>query len=407
VTRRVVVTGMGCVTPMGRTVESFREALFAGRTGIGEHVFGDLPQGRVPGLKFTRTAQVRGFVAAEDLTPGQVTGTERSSQMALVAAGQAVAESGLIAAYGGDGVGIVLGCSTGGRSAEEPETAKLYTTNARVHPLTVIRSMASAGASQVAIAHGVRGPVLNLSTACASGTHALGMAFQMVRSGMLEAAIAGGHEAPLTFGFLRAWDSMRVVSPTQCRPFSADRDGMTLGEGAAMFTLETLEAAEARGATIHGEIVGFGMSSDASHITQPDPMGAAAAMTRALSDAGIEAKQVGYVNAHGTGTQANDAVEAEALRQVFGAGKVAVSSTKPLHGHSIGATGAIEAMATLLALRHGMLPSTAGLVTPDERLGLDLVMGEARASDAEYGMSNSLAFGGLNAVLVFRREARG
>jgi 3-oxoacyl-[acyl-carrier-protein] synthase II/nodulation protein E len=272
-----------------------------------------------------------------------------------------------------------------------------------VHPLTVVRSMASAGASQVAIAHGVTGPVLNISTACASATHAMGLAFQMVRSGMVEAALTGGHEAPLTFGFLRAWDSMRVVSPTQCRPFSADRDGMTLGEGAALFCLETLDGARARGATVYGEIVGFGMSSDASHITQPDPAGAAAAMRRALEDAGIEAGQVGYINAHGTGTLANDAVEAEAIRRVFGEGGVAVGSTKPLHGHSIGATGAVEALATVLALREGLLPATAGLVRPDESLRLDLVMGEARRTDVEYGLSNSLAFGGLNAVLAFRR----
>ncbi len=402
-TRRVVVTGMGCVTPIGSSVESFRDSLFAGHSGIADHVFTDLPDGRTSGLKFTRTAQVQGFDPAAQLASAQVTGTERSSQMALVAAAQAMGESRLVAAYGGDRVGVVLGCSTGGRSAEEPETAKLYTVNARVHPLTVIRSMASAGASQVAIAHGVRGPVLNLSTACASGTHALGMAFHMVRAGMMEAAIAGGHEAPLTFGFLRAWDSMRVVSPTRCRPFAMDRDGMTLGEGAAIFCLETRDGALARGATIYGEIVGFGMSSDASHITQPDPAGAASAMTSALADAGLKAEAVGYVNAHGTGTAVNDAAEAEALRRVFGAGTVPVSSTKAQHGHSIGATGAMEAMVTLLALRDGLLPSTAGLMAADETLGLDLVMGAARPASCEFAMSNSLAFGGLNAVLLFRR----
>ena len=401
--RRVVVTGMGCVTPIGSSVDEFREGLFAGRSGIAEHVFTDLPEGKAAGLRFRKTGQVVGFNAAAHLAHAQVTATERSSQMVLVATAQAVRQSAMAGVYGGDRVGVLLGCSTGGRSAEEPETGRLYTTGARVHPLTVIRSMASAGASQVAIAHGVTGPVLNISTACASSTHAIGMAFQMVRAGMIDAAITGGHDAPLTWGFLRAWDSMRVVSPTECRPFSKDRDGMTLGEGAAMFCLETLEAAQARGAEILGEVVGFGMSSDASHITQPDPAGAAAAMTRALADGGLAAEQVGYVNAHGTATQANDMVEAEAIRRVFGERGVPVSSTKGHHGHSMGATGAIEAMAAMLALREARMPVTVGLTAPDEALGLDLVMGEPRVLEGEVALSNSLAFGGLNAVLAFRR----
>ena len=219
--------------------------------------------------------------------------------------------------------------------------------------------MASAGSSHISIDLGITGPVLNISTACASGTHAIGLAFQMVRSGIVEAAIAGGHEAPLTFGFLRAWDSMRVVSPTQCRPFSADRDGMTIGEGAAMLTLETLASALARNATIYAEIVGFGMSADAHHITQPQADGAAAAIRRALDDAHAEPEDVGYISAHGTGTQANDATEAAAIHQVFGplAPTIPISSTKSLHGHSIGASGALEALATILALKENSCPS--------------------------------------------------
>jgi len=400
-TRRVVVTGMGCITPAGATVESFANAIFAGRTGIAEHVFSDLPEGRPSGLKFTRTSQVRVFDPSAFLTPQQVISTERSSQFALIAAAQAVRQSGLD--YPGERTAVILGCSTGGRTWEEPETAKLYLANARVHPLTVVRSMASSGSSQVAMAHRVTGPVLNLSTACASGTHAIGMAFHMVRSGMVDAAITGGHEAPLTFGFLRAWDSMRVVSPTQCRPFARDRDGMTLGEGAAMLCLEERTAALARGAEILGEIVGFGMSSDATHITQPDPAGAARAMSAALADAGIAPIDIGYLNAHGTGTQANDAVEAEAIGRIFGCGTVPVSATKAVTGHAIGATGAIEALATLLSLRERRAPHTAGLVHADETLALDLVMGSPRAMDKDFALSNSLAFGGLNAVLAFRR----
>ena len=392
---------MGCITPAGTAVESFAEALFTGRSGIADHLFTDLPEGRAPGLKFTRTAQIKGFVAEDHLTPTQITGTERSAQFALVAAAQAVTQSQWN--YPAERTAVILGCSTGGRTWEEPETAKLYLSNARVHPLTVVRSMASSGASQVAIAHRVTGPVFNLSTACASGTHAIGMAFHMVRSGLVDAAITGGHEAPLTWGFLRAWDSMRVVSPTQCRPFAKDRDGMTLGEGSAMLCLEDREAALARGAEILGEIAGFGMSSDASHITQPDPAGAAAAMRAALTDAGVTPDEVGYVNAHGTGTLANDAVEAEAMRRVFGERGVPVSATKAITGHSIGATGAIEAVVTLLALRQQRMPFTSGLLDPSQTLGLDLVLNTSRPLEKEFALSNSLAFGGLNAVLVFRR----
>jgi nodulation protein E len=399
-TRRVVVTGMGCVTPAGSTVAAFAESLFVGRTGIAEHIFSDLPEGRAPGLKFTRTAQVKDFNPEASLTPTQITGTERSAQFALIAAAQAMTQSAW--SYPGQRTAAILGCSTGGRTWEEPETAKLYLANARVHPLTVIRSMASAGASQVAMAHGITGPVFNLSTACASGTHAIGMAFHMVRSGMVDAAITGGHEAPLTWGFLRAWDSMRVVSPTQCRPFAEDRDGMTLGEGAAILCLEEREAALARGAQILGEIVGFGMSSDASHITQPDPAGAARAMQAALDDAAITSADIGYLNAHGTGTLANDAVEAEAIRRIFGPQAVPVSATKSITGHSIGATGAIEALVALLALQQSTIPFTAGLLKPDEALGLDLVLLHPRPMQKDYALSNSLAFGGLNAVLCLK-----
>jgi nodulation protein E len=226
----------------------------------------------------------------------------------------------------------------------------------------------------------------------------------MVRSGMVTAAVAGGHEAPLTLGFLRAWDSMRVVSPTQCRPFSGDRDGMTLGEGAATLVLETLESAQARGAVIYGEIVGFGMSADAHHITQPKAEGAAEAMRRALKDAGATVDEVGYINAHGTGTQVNDAVEAAAIHQVFGelASRIPVSSTKALHGHSIGATGAIEALATVLALREGRLPVNVGVTEIDPALDLDVILGTSRELKPTLALSNSLAFGGLNAVLAIR-----
>ncbi len=405
--KRVVITGLGCITPIGANLSEFQASLFAGRTGIAE--FGLLPEAveGQNGIKFNRMASVPDFDPDQHLSTGVVTATNRTTQFAIVAAREAAAQSGLMKHYAAEDIAIILGCSCGGRSSEELETAKLYYRNARVHPLTVTRTMASAGGSHISIDLGITGPVLNLSTACASSTHALGMAFQMVRSGMSEAAITGGHEAPLTFGFLRAWDSMRVVSPTACRPFSADRDGMTLGEGAGMMVLESLDSALARNATIFAEVAGFGMSADAHHITQPQSDGAALAMRKALRDAGATKDQVCYINAHGTGTQANDAVEAAAIHKVFGGGaaQVPVSSTKSLHGHSIGATGALEAIATALALHTGRLPFNAGVTTIDPTLNLDIILTEPRAADMtrDIALSNSLAFGGLNAVVALRR----
>ncbi|RSL17536.1 3-oxoacyl-[acyl-carrier-protein] synthase II [Edaphobacter aggregans] len=405
---RVVITGLGCITPIGNTVDDFRHSLFSGITGIAPiGPFPTAPAGH-PGVRFTQMAQVVDFDPLQYMSTGTATATERAAQLGIVAARNAVEHSGLLQAHAPEDTAIILGCSCAGRQAEEPQLANLYLRDARAHPLTVVRTMANAGASHVSIDLGITGPVLTISTACASGTHAIGMAFHMVRSEMVSAAVAGGHDAPLTFGFLRAWDSMRVVSPTLCRPFSADRDGMTLGEGAAMFTLETLESAQARNATIYAEIVGFGMSADAHHITQPYSDGAAKAIRTALKDANASPSEVGYINAHGTGTTANDSTEAEAIHKALGpdiAPTVPISSTKSLHGHSIGATGAIEALATVLALHHNQLPFTYGVTDVDATLNLDVITKETRPFDPlrPIALSNSLAFGGLNAVLALRK----
>jgi len=401
---RVVVTGLGCVTPIGNSVEDFRTSLFSGATGI--EPFPPYPEapGETQGLRFTQSARVKDFDPSQHLSSGIIAATDRTTQFAIVAARQAAQHSGLVQHHTPDDIAIIVGCACGGRQAEETETAKLYTRDARVHPLTVTRTMASAGASHISIDLGITGPVLNISTACSSGTHAIGLAFQMIRAGMVSAAITGGHEAPLTFGFLRAWDSMRVVSPTQCRPFSADRDGMTLGEGSAMLALESLDSALARNAPIYAEIVGFGMSADAHHITQPAPEGAAAAMRKALADANVSPDEVGYISAHGTGTQTNDVTEAAAIHQLFGsrASQIPVSSTKSLHGHSIGASGALEAMATVLSLHESKLPANAGVTEIDPCLDLDVILNTPREATPQIALSNSLAFGGLNAVLAFR-----
>ena len=406
---RVVVTGLGCITPIGNSVADFRTSLFAGATGIAP--FPPYPEApardandKTQGLRFTQSAAVKDFDPRQHLDSGIVTASDRTTHFAIVAARQAAAESQLTSHHAPEKIAIIVGCACGGRQAEETETIKLYARDARVHPLTVTRTMASAGASHISIDLGITGPVLNISTACSSATHAIGQAFHMVRHGLVSAAITGGHEAPLTFGFLRAWDSMRVVSPTQCQPFAANRDGMTLGEGGAMFVIETLESALARNAPIYAEIVGFGMSADAHHITQPAPDGAANAMRKALKDANASPEDVTYINAHGTGTQANDATEAAAIHQLFGprGSQIPISSTKSLHGHSIGATGAIEALATIIALHEQQLPANAGVTEVDPTLNLDVILNTPRQSNQKIALSNSLAFGGLNAVLALR-----
>jgi nodulation protein E len=274
----------------------------------------------------------------------------------------------------------------------------------RVHPLTIPLSMNNAGASHICMQFGLEGPAYTVSTACASSTHAIGQAFWMVRSGAAPIAITGGSEAPFFLGSLKAWEAMRVISKDTCRPFSAERTGLVLGEGAAMLVLEPLEAALARGARPLAEIVGFGMSADASHITQPLATGAVRAMRGALRDAALRPEQVGYINAHGTATEANDRIETAAIRCTFGAhaDKLAVSSTKSMHGHALGAAGALEAVASILSLRHGILPPTANFLTPDPACDLDVVPNESRKASVEASLSNSFAFGGLNAVLAFK-----
>jgi len=400
---RVVITGLGCITAIGQDAATFEESLFTGRSGICP--MADPP----PDLHFSQTATVQDFRQAEWLTASQRQIAERSSAFAIAAARQAVAQSGLVAAYPGDSIAIIFGCAVGGRTTEDQEAEKFHKRGSRIHPLTVPRVMASAGTSLVSMEHGITGPAFTLTTACASGTHAIGLAFQMVRSGAVQAALTGAHEAPLTFVFLKAWDGLHVVSPTACRPFAADRDGMTLGEGAAVFAIESLESAKARGAEIFAEIAGFGMSSDAHHITQPQPAGPAAAMLRAIEDARATPADIGYINAHGTGTEANDRVEAEAIHRVFGerARTLPISSTKGLHGHAIGASGAMELLATALAFRRNLLPANAGLTEnspTDPALHLDHVLLQNQPATPWLAISNSFAFGGLNAVLAVRRH---
>jgi nodulation protein E len=358
------------------------------------------------GLRFQNGAEARGFNAGEHFAPTQCDLIDRFAQFAVVAARQAICEADLdLSTVEKARIAIVTGTSMGGQTSLDRGFAAIYKEGRpRPHPFTIPLTMYNAGASQISMDLGITGPAFTISTACASATHAIGQAFWMVRSGAVEAAICGGSEAPFSPGILRAWEAMRVVAPEVCRPFSRDRKGLILGEGGAMLFLESAESAARRGAKVLGEVVGFGMSADAGHVTQPSVEGPAAAMSAALVDAGIAPEAIDYINAHGTGTAANDVTETRAIRRLFGthADKLAISSTKSMHGHALGASGALEAFATLMALREGVLPPTANFTEADPECDLDVIPNVARRKQIEFALSNSFAFGGLNAVLAFR-----
>jgi len=401
--RRVVITGAGTVNPLGHDLDSSLQAMAAGHSAIGPL---DLPE--IDRLSVKIGAQVQGWHPETHFNTARLALLDRNAQFALVAARQAVAMAGLAADPARSAV--IMGTAGGGLTTQDAAFHAVYAEGkSRVHPFTVPRLMNSAAASQISIEFGLTGPVFSVSSACASSNHAIGLAFQMLRAGMIDAALAGGSEAMLSFGGLKAWEGLRVLSPDACRPFSAGRNGMVQGEGAAVFVLETAEAATARGANILAEVIGFSMTSDASDMVIPNPDGAARAMAGALADAGVGPDAVAHINAHGTGTAANDRAEAAAMAQVFGprAGKIPLTASKSLHGHLMGAAGAVELLACLLPLREGILPPTAGYLGPDPACPVDLVVTSARpiALTRERGviLSNSFAFGGLNAVLALRR----
>src|ERR1044072_1473766 len=401
-TRRVVITGMGAVTALGLDVAQFCDALRMGRSGIRPFETIDSTS-----LRFKNGAEVSGFTPIDHFNEKELDQIDRFAQLGIVAARESVRDAAMEwTPELRESTAVVTGASLGGKTYEEQAYAGLFgEQKRRPHPLTAPRGMANAAASHIAMEFGLHGPVYNISTACASSTHAIGQAFWLVRSGAVELALSGGCESPFMPGHLRMWEGLRVVAPDTCRPFSKDRRGMILGEGGAMLVLEPLDAALARGARVHAEIVGFGMSADAHHVTQPSAEGAALAISAALADWGISPEQVGYVNAHGTGTTVNDPVETEALRLVFRehASRLAVSSTKSMHGHALGAAGVVEAVATALALHEKFLPPTANFTEPDPACDLDYVPNEARQAEVEYAISHSFACGVLNAVIVMRR----
>jgi len=402
-TRRVVVTGLGSVSALGNNTAEFWSACREGRSGIGPIRGFDMA-----GIRFANGAQAQAYDALQHFDEKQLIPLDRFATMAVVAAREAMAQAQLeLTADEKVRAAIVTGSCYGGKTSEDAGFATLYRDNQpRVHPMTIPRLMGNAGASALTLELGWQGPVWTVSTACSSANHAIGQAFWLVRNGLAEVALAGGSEAPFTYGSLKAWEALRVVSTDTCRPFSKGRSGMILGEGAGMLVLEPLERALARGANILAEIAGFGMGADAHHITQPSAEGAARTMRAALADAGLQPADIGVVNAHGTGTAVNDVTESAALRDVFGErlAELKVIATKSMHGHALGASGALEAVATILGLQEQTAIPTANFLQPDPECDVPLSLA-CTPWQHNAAISNSFAFGGLNAVLVLRRVA--
>jgi nodulation protein E len=399
---RVVVTGLGAITPLGHDVPAFWDGLKSGTDGI-------RPVELVPVERLNQKVlgEVKGFDPLAHFGERELPILDRVSQFSIVAARQAIAQSGLI--FEGEfseRTATIIGTGVGGQTTIDESFRRLYEDKQpRVYPLTIPKMMPNAPASLISMHCGLRGPAFGVVSACASGTHAIGLCFQMIRSGAIDCAVSGGVEAAMTLGAIKGWEAMRVMSPDKCRPFSRDRRGMIIAEGCAIVVLETEENARKRGANILAEIAGFGMSADAKDITAPDVNGMVRAMNGALADARLAPQDVQHINAHGTGTTVNDRTETAALKVTFGdhAGKLAVSATKSMTGHALGAAGAIEAVATVMSIRDNVTPPTINYLGPDPECDLDYVPNEAREMKVNAAMSNSFAFGGLNAVLVLKR----
>jgi nodulation protein E len=399
--KRVVITGAGTINPLGGDVPSTLEAMREGRCGIGPLEIRDIER-----LAVQIGGQVKGYREEDHFNRQQIALYDRFTQFTLLAAREAVAQAGL---RFGDELslrsGVVLGTSGGGLNTQDENYRAVYEEGKnRVHPFIVPKLMNNAAASHVSMEYNLRGPTFTVATACASSNHAMGLAFQMIRAGGAQVMLTGGSEAMLCFGGIKAWEGLRVMSKDACRPFSANRNGMVQGEGAAVYVFEDRDHAVARGAVILAEVAGFAMTSDAGDIVMPQAAGAERAMRGAMADAGLNPGDVGYINAHGTGTAANDKTECAAIAHAFGADadRLMLSSTKSMHGHLIGGTGAVELLACIMALRDGVIAPTIGYEEPDPECALDVVPNVAREAKVSAVLSNAFAFGGLNAVLALR-----
>jgi len=400
--KRVVITGAGTINALGHDVDTTLAAMREGRCGIGPLDIRDLDR-----LSVKIGGQVTGYDEQAHFNRQQISLYDRFTQFTLLAAEQALTQSGLqFSGELADRSGVVLGTSGGGLNTQDENYRAVYEEGKnRVHPFIVPKLMNNAGASHVSMKYNLRGPSFTVATACASSNHAMGQAFAMIRGGTADVMVTGGSESMLCFGGVKAWEGLRVMSKDACRPFSATRNGMVQGEGAGVFVFEEYEHAKKRGAVILAELAGYAMSSDASDIVTPSKQGAARAIAGALKDAQLNATDVGYINAHGTGTAANDKTECAAVADVFGAqaDKLMISSTKSMHGHLIGGTGAVELLACIMALRDGVIAPTINYEEADPECALDVVPNTARDADVSAVLSNAFAFGGLNAVLALKR----
>ena len=400
--RRVVITGAGTINPLGHDVPSTLEAMREGRCAIGPLDIRDVER-----LSVRIGAQISGYRPEDRFNRQQIALYDRFTQLTLIAADEAIRQSGLD--FSGElaaSSGVVLGTSGGGLQTQDENYRVVYEEGKnRVHPFVVPRLMNNAACSHVSMEHNLKGPSFTVASACASSNHAMGQAFLYVRSGMAPVMVTGGSEAMLCFGGVKAWEGLRVMARDTCRPFSANRTGMVQGEGAGVFVFEEYEHARRRGAEVLAEVIGFAMSSDAGDIVMPSRDGAARAIRGAVADAGIDPGAVGYINAHGTGTAANDKTECAAVSEVFGshADGLMMSSTKSMHGHLIGGTGAVELLACIMAVRDGVIAPTVNYDEPDPECALDVVPNEAREAKVDAALSNAFAFGGLNAVIALRR----
>lgn len=402
--RRVMITGLGAISGLGLETSVFWDSLKAGRSAIKP-----LSQA-IENVKISIGATLPNYKSENYFSTDELSLLDRFSQLAVIAAKQAVDDAGLV--YGEENLSkaaAIIGSGCGGKQTDEETYENLYKQQrSRVHPLTIPKGMPSAAASMVSLHLGIKGPSFVISSACTSGAHAIIQGMSMIQSGLVDTAVVGASDAPFTYGLLKSWDALRVVSNDTCRPFSKDRSGMVLGEGAGMLVLEAEDHAKKRGARIYAELVGSGMTSDADHITRPNVTGMKNAMNNALRNACLNPEEVDYINAHGTATQTNDIAETDAINQAFGyhADHLAVSSTKSMHGHALGASSALELVATTLAVHHGIIPPTSNFTEADPQCNLDYVPNTARQQKIEIAMSNSFAFGGLNAVIVLKKYTR-
>jgi len=395
---RVVITGIGTVSGFGLTKNDFWSGISQGRSAKKTLRFGD-------------TLRMRSGYTLDNYNPDDYFASDelplldRFSQLAIIAAREALLDSGIQPALLNN-TAVVIGSGSGGKHTDEEGYYRLYKQgNPRVHPLMIPKGMHSAVASNISMNLGLNGPALTVCSACSSGAHAIIQGVMMVQMGVADSAVVGGSDAPFSFGILKAWDALRVVTNNEYRPFSKDRSGIVLGEGAGIFTIETLESAKSRGAKIYAEITGYGMSSDAKHITDPDINGIQLAISRALSSADLTPADIDYINAHGTGTRLNDQIESQAINLTFGeyAMKPLVSSTKAMHGHALGASSALEIAATALAMQHHLIPPTINYNEKDDDCNLNLVTNTAQNKEINTAMSSSFAFGGLNAVIILKK----